>query len=109
MNVTTQNFTAKLPPMTIAKPINHINVASTIPAKKTTKTTKTKKIKRCQLEGCKKKLSIAAFDCRCEKRFCNLHTSAENHDCTFDYKSFHRKNLVDKLVGGVADKVGYRV
>jgi hypothetical protein len=60
-----------------------------------------KKPKKCQLKGCKKKLPITAFDCRCKKRFCKLHFNAESHNCTFDYESFHKNNLstyvVDKL------------
>jgi len=72
---------------------------------------KKKKPKRCQMEGCKKKLPITAYDCRCEKRFCNLHSSAESHNCTFDYKAFYRKNLESKggLGGGNFDRVENRV
>jgi len=56
-------------------------------------------------------MTMTAFDCRCEKRFCIVHTYAENHNCTFDYKTFHRQNLVEKagLGGGEIDKVGERV
>ncbi len=80
-------------------------------AKKEKKRKKKKNPKRCQMEGCRKKLPITAYDCRCEKRFCNLHSSSESHNCTFDYKTFHRNNLVDKagLGGGIADKIIDRV
>jgi len=102
----------KLPPMT--KKVDFENVAE----KKAPKVEKAnerkkkkKKPKRCQMEGCKKKLPITAYDCRCEKRFCNLHSSAESHNCSFDYKAFYRKNLENKggLGGGNFDKVQNRV
>ena len=110
------NFTAKLPPMTMVKPNDNKISENTQQSsnKDNTQVIKKKKKKipkRCQLKGCKRKLPITAFDCKCEKRFCNLHTYAENHNCTFDYKSFYRKNLVEKagLGGGEVDKVGDRV
>jgi predicted nucleic acid binding AN1-type Zn finger protein len=108
------NFTAKLPPMTIVKPVDHKTNENTLQSsnKDNTQDIKKKKKKtpkRCQLKGCKKKLPITAFDCRCNKKFCNVHTSAENHNCTFDYKSFHRQNLVSGLGGCWADKVEDRV
>lgn len=102
----------KLPPMT--KKVDFENVAE----KKAPKVEKPnegkkkkRKPKRCQMEGCKKKLLITAYDCRCEKRFCNLHSSAESHNCSFDYKAFYRKNLENKggLGGGNFDKVENRV
>ena len=72
---------------------------------------KKKKPKRCQMEGCRKKLPITAYDCRCEKRFCSLHSNAESHNCTFDYKAFHRKNLENRggLGGGKFDKVENKI
>jgi len=106
------NFTDKLPPMTIApmttvQPVVNKIIENTPQKKKKKK----KPSKRCQLKGCKKKLSITAFDCKCEKRFCNLHIYSENHNCTFDYKSLYKQNLIDRaeLGGGEADRVGDRV
>jgi len=106
------DFTAKLPPMTMVKPIDNKIAENTIESTgdiQDVKKKKKKTPKRCQLKGCKKKLLITAFDCRCNKKFCNVHTSAENHNCTFDYKTFHRQNLVSGLGGGLVDKVGDRV
>ena len=94
------NFTDKLPPMTIVQPIDNKITENTLQSSNITQDVKKKKKKtpkRCQLKGCKKKLPITAFDCRCEKRFCIVHTYAENHNCTFDYKAFHRQNLVSGL------------
>jgi predicted nucleic acid binding AN1-type Zn finger protein len=102
--------------MTIVQPIDNKLTENTLQSsnKNNTKDIKKKKKKnpkRCQLKGCKKKLPITAFDCRCDKKFCNLHTAAENHNCTFDYKTFHRQNLIDKagLGGGQIDKIANRV
>ena len=108
-------FNDKLPPMTKPPPeVDDHPTAKKAPIveklKKDQKKTK-KKPKRCQMKGCKKKLPITAYDCRCEKRFCNLHRNAESHNCTFDYKTFHRQHLVGKagLGGGDFDKVENRV
>ena len=85
----------KLPPMT--KKVDFENVAEKkAPKVEKPNKGKKKKPKRCQMEGCKKKLSITAYDCRCEKRFCNLHQCAESHDCTFDYKTFASYKFVRK-------------
>jgi|TARA_R110002074_G_scaffold215920_1_gene385745 predicted nucleic acid binding AN1-type Zn finger protein len=106
------NFSTKLPPMTI---VPSLAIVSSFDNKVTEnmasvggRDVKKKKTKRkCQLKGCKKKLQITAFNCRCDKKFCKLHTSAEKHHCTFDYKSFHRQNLVSG--GCEADKIKERV
>jgi lysophosphatidic acid acyltransferase/lysophosphatidylinositol acyltransferase len=102
--------------MTVVQPIDKKITENTLQSsnKDITQEIKKKKKKtpkRCQLKGCKKKLSITAFDCKCEKRFCNLHTYSENHNCPFDYKSLYRQQLVDRagLGGGEVDKVGDRV
>ena len=42
---------------------------------------------------CHKKLKITDFTCRCHHYFCSLHRHAEIHQCTFDYQSFHKKNI----------------
>ena len=107
------NFTDKLPPMTIIQPIDNKIIENTPQSSNNTQDVKKKKktSKRCQLKGCKKKLRLTAFDCKCEKRFCNLHIYSENHNCTFDYKSLYKQNLIDRaeLGGGEVDKVGDRV
>jgi hypothetical protein len=45
--------------------------------------------KRCFV--CKKKIkSVIPYQCRCEQYFCRLH---KEHNCTFDYKEYHKKKL----------------
>lgn len=57
-------------------------------------TTKPPKKPRCMFEGCKRKLGIIQFSCRCEKVFCEQHRGYDLHDCTFDYKAEGKKELL---------------
>ena len=43
--------------------------------------------KRCQHEGCKVKLMLADFACRCSGFYCSSHRFSESHKCSFDYKA----------------------
>jgi hypothetical protein len=45
------------------------------------------KPKRCQHEGCKVKLMLADFACRCSGFYCSSHRFSEAHKCSFDYKT----------------------
>lgn len=57
------------------------------------------KIKRCQLEGCRKKLKLTDFECRCGNIYCQLHRQINDHQCNFDYKTFDRNNLEKTIKG----------
>lgn len=46
---------------------------------------------KCHL--CEKKVGLLAFDCKCGKVFCSRHRLPENHDCSFDHKTFEKKIL----------------
>jgi hypothetical protein len=50
---------------------------------------------RCTAAGCKKKLGLTGFKCRCGEHFCGSHRYAEAHDCKFDYKTFERMKIAD--------------
>ncbi len=56
--------------------------------------TEKKKITRCQAECCRRKLGVVVFDCRCGKVFCGEHRLSENHNCNFDYRALHKKELL---------------
>lgn len=43
------------------------------------------KRKRCGL--CSKKLSLTAFPCHCDEFFCEKHRYSNEHNCSYDYKS----------------------
>jgi predicted nucleic acid binding AN1-type Zn finger protein len=59
-----------------------------------------KKKKRCSLQGCKKKLKITCFKCRCGLKFCDNHRLPEMHMCVFDFKENREKDLISKGLGG---------
>jgi AN1-type zinc finger and ubiquitin domain-containing protein 1 len=52
----------------------------------------------CQLDGCKTKLKLTNFKCKCNKIFCSTHTYYMDHKCDFDYKLEGNKNLEKKLI-----------
>ncbi len=63
--------------------------------------------KRCGKKGCKKRYRFNFIKCRCGLSFCSKHFHPEDHDCGFCHKS--TKNLEEKLVKVVADKVENRL
>jgi len=68
------------------------------PGKKIKKDKSKKKSKnRCALSGCKKKLCITSWACKCDKKFCVNHQPASKHECSFDWRNQHadfiKKNL----------------
>tara|TARA_Y100000591_G_C21536025_1_gene546534 strand:+ start:237 stop:461 length:225 start_codon:yes stop_codon:yes gene_type:complete len=67
---------------------------------------KSKKI-RCSLEGCKKKITITDFACRCNKIYCKLHRLAESHECTYDFKNINTGKFMKDcgLGGGINKKI----
>lgn len=66
-----------------------------------------KKKNRCQL--CNKKLPLGLrFECRCGFSYCSQHRAHEAHQCTFDYKTYERKNLEkhnQKVVGEKFERI----
>ena len=48
---------------------------------------KISKINNCDFEGCRKKLKLIKFKCKCERTFCTLHRLPEQHFCNYDYKN----------------------
>ena len=49
--------------------------------------------KRCCAEGCKKKLALTDFPCKCGKIHCAAHRPSELHQCSFNYKASHANEL----------------
>jgi predicted nucleic acid binding AN1-type Zn finger protein len=60
---------------------------------------------RCEAAGCKKKLGLTAFACRCKGYYCAVHRADDAHGCTFDYKEAHRAVLSTSMVKVVGSKV----
>ncbi|CAK7337194.1 unnamed protein product [Dovyalis caffra] len=74
--------------------------AETTSTSNATASSSTRKSTRC--EGCNKKVGLTGFKCRCGKTFCGKHRYAEEHSCTFDFKTLDRQNLAKQnpLVAG---------
>lgn len=53
--------------------------------------------KRCCADGCKKKLMLSDFPCKCGKKHCATHRAPEVHACTFDFKASHRDILLQTM------------
>lgn len=67
-----------------------------------------KKKNRCELSGCRVKLGLTAFPCRCGHKFCANHRCAESHMCMYDYKAEQQKHLstqMSKVTGSKLDKL----
>ncbi len=62
-----------------------------------TEDSKNKIPKRCNKEGCRCKLKLTDFPCRCGKYFCSEHKLSEYHGCTFDYKAMNKEFLLKTL------------
>ena len=45
----------------------------------------------CQYADCRKRIKITDFACKCEKLYCKMHKSPENHECTYDYREIGLK------------------
>ena len=52
---------------------------------------------RCEAEGCKKKLSLIPFQCKCKKNFCDIHRYPEEHMCSFDFKESAKQILLKTM------------
>ncbi|KEG00839.1 zinc finger protein, putative [Plasmodium vinckei vinckei] len=55
--------------------------------------------------SCSKNIGLLGIKCRCNHYFCSLHRYADAHNCTFDYKSYHKQQLIKNNVKVVADKI----
>jgi len=62
------------------------------------------KPKRCQHDGCKVKLMLADFACRCNSFYCSQHRFAEAHKCSFDYRAVSKDILTKQMPTVVGEK-----
>ena len=60
--------------------------------------------KKCCKEGCKKKLMLSDFPCKCSQIFCSAHRMPEVHDCSFDFKKAATDELKKRLGAAVIGK-----
>lgn len=47
-----------------------------------------RQVNRCS--GCRKRVGLTGFRCRCGELFCAEHRYSDRHDCSFDYKAAGR-------------------
>eukprot|EP00823_Brevimastigomonas_motovehiculus_P005401 TRINITY_DN396_c1_g1_i1.p1 TRINITY_DN396_c1_g1~~TRINITY_DN396_c1_g1_i1.p1 ORF type:complete len:372 (-),score=121.81 TRINITY_DN396_c1_g1_i1:222-1337(-) len=62
---------------------------------------------RCWL--CRRRVGITGIECRCGYIFCGKHRYPDEHNCTFDHKSFHKKKLEKinvEVKGSKFDRIG---
>ncbi|KAI3705441.1 hypothetical protein L1987_75679 [Smallanthus sonchifolius] len=50
---------------------------------------KRREVNRCS--GCKRKVGLIGFRCRCGEMFCSEHRYSDRHDCSYDYKAAGRE------------------
>eukprot|EP01118_Nematostelium_gracile_P010433 TRINITY_DN3591_c0_g1_i2.p1 TRINITY_DN3591_c0_g1~~TRINITY_DN3591_c0_g1_i2.p1 ORF type:complete len:155 (-),score=25.16 TRINITY_DN3591_c0_g1_i2:96-560(-) len=55
--------------------------------------------------SCNRKVGLLGFRCSCEYIFCSKHRYAEQHACTFDYKTSHKMKLEKQNAQVVASKI----
>ncbi|XP_071706379.1 zinc finger A20 and AN1 domain-containing stress-associated protein 5-like [Rutidosis leptorrhynchoides] len=48
-------------------------------------------VNRCA--GCKRKVGLVGFKCRCGEMFCSEHRYSDRHDCSYDYKAAGREAI----------------
>ncbi|CAN4104759.1 unnamed protein product [Withania somnifera] len=50
-----------------------------------------REVNRCSGAGCRRKVGLMPFRCRCGEVFCSEHRYSDRHDCTYDYKAAGRE------------------
>ena len=65
------------------------------------------KPKCCQQSGCKKKLMLTDFACKCKAWYCGAHRFSETHNCSYDYKESSRVLLEQRLNKVAGQKMEY--
>ncbi|KAF8396120.1 hypothetical protein HHK36_017732 [Tetracentron sinense] len=50
-----------------------------------------REVNRCS--GCRKRVGLTGFRCRCGDLFCSEHRYSDRHDCSFDYKAAGREAI----------------
>lgn len=78
--------------------VSTISPAVLVRFKKSVKATKTiqkpKTVKRTSCNVCRKRVGVLGFDCKCGKIFCGAHRYHDKHNCTYDYASSAKEQLV---------------
>jgi hypothetical protein len=97
---------AAMPPSTTTTTIT-TTIITTIPSL-AQEITPVKK-NRCPVDGCKRRLMLTDFACRCGKTCCPSHRFADDHACTYDFKKDAKdvllKTMSTAVVGVKVEKI----
>lgn len=52
---------------------------------------KRREVNRCS--GCRRKVGLMGFRCRCGEMFCSDHRYSDRHDCSYDYRAAGREAI----------------
>lgn len=52
-----------------------------------------REVTRCSGSGCRKRIGLMGFQCRCGDVFCSEHRYSDRHDCSYDYKAAGREAI----------------
>ncbi|KAG8389032.1 hypothetical protein BUALT_Bualt02G0187200 [Buddleja alternifolia] len=52
-----------------------------------------REVNRCSGSGCRKRIGLTGFRCRCGDMFCSEHRYSDRHDCSYDYKAAGREAI----------------
>lgn len=63
----------------------------TVSEEKTASFVSRREVKRCS--GCRRKVGLTGFRCRCGDLFCAEHRYSDRHDCSYDYKAAGREAI----------------
>lgn len=55
--------------------------------------------------GCRKRVGLTGFGCRCGLTYCGVHRYPEKHGCVFDYKKMGREQIERQNPVVVAEKL----
>ncbi|KAI5421268.1 hypothetical protein KIW84_044917 [Lathyrus oleraceus] len=61
-------------------------------------------VNRCS--GCRKRVGLTGFRCRCGDLFCSQHRYSDRHDCSYDYKAAGRETIARENPVVRAAKIG---
>lgn len=53
---------------------------------------------------CNKKANGLGIICKCGLKFCMEHRMPEEHNCTFDFKTYYQKKILESLTTSVCPK-----
>ncbi len=62
-------------------------------------------MEKCSHPGCKKKLKLMKFTCKCNLNFCLKHMTPESHNCKFDFTKIENLPEIINQTKCIAEKI----